>query len=374
MAAAAIIGGGAALIGTGVNIWSAVNNYNDGQKQASFNEEQLKIAQEQINIAKENSEISRQNFELQTKNSHLNALNQVDAYKREISDLQGKMGEYNLSIKEAENQIANYDSWLENYQGQYEQEVASKQAHIESLKASGKESYDNFMNAIGYNDAVAGATGRVGANTSQAKMAGMLDRNLVDYVGEDRRLDEAGGLYGAQMTAANMEMEQLKIDLEAQRAEVQGNRNVLWEAIGTEENPGLYRQGLARTKQNIMEADAEWAKLQKFILENFPTGHSFDAAIDAQGGGPLAYTPPAVRTAGLTGESVLIEDNWSAPESQWLYAGRKNDLYQPPTPPALTPASLKTAGLEINPDEDEEIIKSGLLGAIKVAAKVASKT
>jgi hypothetical protein len=303
MPAIPIIGAAAAVVGAGVSIWSAVNNYNQGEQQASFNADQLEIAQGQINIAKENSEISRQNIELQTKNSHLNAINQIRGIQKEVTDLKAAQIQGTIDIRDAESQVESYDKWLENYSGQYTQEVASRQAQTDQFKAAGKEVYENFLNTIGYNDAVAGATGRVGANTSQAKMAGMLDRHLVDYVGEDRTLDANGGLYGSQMTAANLEMEQLKTDLEFQRQEMTANRENVLATIGD------YQQAQVLREENIKESEEAKGEIEDFIENNFGTPEE-DPADLLKSGNLFGGAGPTI----------------ARPVNPWVYAGRKTPL------------------------------------------------
>jgi len=155
--------------------------------------------------------------------------------------LQGQLQGIDTDIRETEAQIQSYDQWLASYGNQYAQEVQSKQVQTDTLMASGRETYENFLNAIGYADADAGATGRVGAGTSQAHTTGMLDQKLVDYVGEDRMLDATGGLFGSQLTAANMEMGQLRVDLELQRQQVQIDRNIANESLtGYNQTKGDY--------------------------------------------------------------------------------------------------------------------------------------
>ena len=146
-------------------------------------------------------------------------------------DLENQLKGMDLDIRETKEQITSYDQWLGNYSDMLAQKKQSQQAQIDALKASGKETYDNFLNAIGYSDAMAGATGRVGAGTSQAHTTGMLDRKLVDYVGIDRSLDGTGGLFGSQLTAANMEMDQLKIGLGVERQQVETNRRIASESL-----------------------------------------------------------------------------------------------------------------------------------------------
>jgi hypothetical protein len=229
-----------ALAGVGSVITNAVTGY-----------EQNKINNDMVDIAEKQAQIARDNYELQVKNSKLNAESQVRDIDKGIFDLESKVGEYELGIREANSRIDSYDKWLDNYESMYAQETASKQAQTDQLTASGKEAYDNFMNAIGYGDALAGATGRVGAGTSQSYTTGALDRKLVDYVGEDRTLDETGGLYGSQLSAANMEMQQLRTDLEFQQQEMQGNRDIASSTLAD------YEQAITKTQDSITKSRAE---------------------------------------------------------------------------------------------------------------------
>jgi septal ring factor EnvC (AmiA/AmiB activator) len=213
--------------------------------------------------SKKQNDIARDNLELQKKNSKLNAESNLRDIDKGIFNLESKVGEYELGIREANSRIDSYDKWLNNYGSMYAQETASKQAQTDQLTASGKEAYDNFMNAIGYSDALAGATGRVGAGTSQSHTTGALDRKLVDYVGEDRMLDENGGLYGSQLSAAQMEMQQLRTDLEFQQQEMQGNRDIASSTLAD------YEQSIIKTQNSITESKAERDSLQQFIADNF---------------------------------------------------------------------------------------------------------
>jgi hypothetical protein len=221
------------------------------------------IAQEQVNIAQGSNSISQQQLALEKKNSELNARSQILGYEREIDDLEAAKSQYGIEIRNAESQIESYDTWLGNYSAQYAQEVGSKQVQTDQLKASGQDAYENFLNAIGYSDAQAGATGRVGAGTSQSYVTGGIDRKLVDYVGEDRTLDEYGGLYGGQLTSANLEMEQLKFDLESQRYEMEKNRGNTLETISD------YQQSIEMTNSSIAKSKTAITDLEQFINANF---------------------------------------------------------------------------------------------------------
>jgi hypothetical protein len=191
-------------------------------------------------IAKQQSQIT--GIQMNAANAANTASNQIAQYDRWLanySDLyaqqvQSKQAQIDslvanrqAHVNSANNEVAQYDRWLDNYGDMYAQQVQSKQAQTDTLVASGKETYENFLNAIGYADAAAGASGRVGAGTSASHVTSMLDRKLVDYVGEDRTLDEHGGLFGSQLTAANMEMGQLKANLQRQRMDVLGNKKTI---------------------------------------------------------------------------------------------------------------------------------------------------
>jgi len=169
---------------------------------------------------------------VQGKKANDNAQKQLDNSRAtEKFNLEQQLAGIDTDILETKEQIISYDQWLSNYGSQYAQEVQSKQAQTDALNASGRETYENFLNAIGYADAAAGASGRVGAGTSQAHTTSMIDRKLVDYVGADRTLDATGGLFGSQLTAANMEMGQLKADLQLQKQQVETDRRIAEQSL-----------------------------------------------------------------------------------------------------------------------------------------------
>ena len=203
--------------------------------------------------------------DLAMKNSYLSGQNTIRDYEKSIADLESSKIQYGIDIRDAQSQIDSYDKWLANYSDQYTQEVQSKQSQTDQFMASGKETYENFLNAIGYSDAMAGATGRVGAGTSQAHTTTMFDRKLVDYVGADRILDANGGLYGSQLSAQNMEMDQLKLDLDFQRQEMETNRNLALSSIDD------WQQAINMTDQSIAKSTTAKNDLQSFIDLNFNT-------------------------------------------------------------------------------------------------------
>jgi hypothetical protein len=204
---------------TGVSDW---DRYYDAQ---------ISGQQAQITSLNANSQIAANNAANQIAQYDRWLANYDDMYAQQVQSKQASIDSLvagrQVMVNNANNEIAQYDRWLANYDDMYAQQVQSKQASIDTLVASGKENYENFLNAIGYADAVAGATGRVGAGTSSSHITAMLDQKLVDYVGEDRTLDEHGGLFGSQLTAANMEMQQLKANLERQKMDVLGNKQTI---------------------------------------------------------------------------------------------------------------------------------------------------
>jgi len=257
MPAIPIIGAVAGVVSAGAAIAGTVIGAKQGAKANEIAQQQQAIAQQQLT--------------LQTQNSYLNGLNTIRDYEKSIADMEGAKIQYGIDIRDAHSQIESYDKWLGNYSAQYAQEVQSKQAQTDQLVSSGKETYENFLNAIGYADAMAGATGRVGAGTSQAHTTAMFDRKLVDYVGEDRTLDANGGLFGSQLTAANMEMDQLKIDLEFQRQEMVANRQNMQDTIGD------WQRAIELTDQSIQNSTAAKNDLQAFIDKNFGGGGTINS-------------------------------------------------------------------------------------------------
>jgi hypothetical protein len=268
MPAVAIVAGVAGVIGAGAAVAGAITGAQQGAKANATAQKQTDIAREQL--------------DLQTKSAGLSGLNSVRDYEKSIADLEGSKIQYGIDIRDAASQVESYDKWLANYSGQYAQETASKQAQTDALKASGKETYENFLNAIGYADAQAGATGRVGGNTSQGKTTGMLDRKLVDYVGTDRTLDASGGLYGSQLTTANLEMEQLKVDLDFQKQEMTANQANTLATIGD------YQKAVELTNQSIQNSTEAKRDLERFIYQNFGVGKLNDLPMPEGGiSGPL---------------------------------------------------------------------------------------
>jgi hypothetical protein len=220
-----------------------------------------KIANNQLTVA-------RDQLALNEKETALNAVDSLRTYDKDIAQLRGDYAQLGIDIRDTQTQIASYDKWLSNYSAQYEQEVQSKQAQTDVLKASGLESYMGFMNAIGAQDALAGATGRKGGATSTGAVTRSIDQKMVDYVGADRTLDASGGLFGSQLAAANMEMGQLKVDLGFQQQEAIMNRENLIQSLGE------LQSAQSSTSTSIRNAQSSQDGLAAFIQRNFGNVYS----------------------------------------------------------------------------------------------------
>jgi predicted kinase len=165
--------------------------------------------------------------------------------EKDRAQMQGQIAQYELDIENAQAQVESYDKWLENYQGMYDQQMAARNAQAEALKSSGQEAYNNFMNAIGYSDAAAGATGRIGGGTSAGEATRQIDRELVNYAGEDRSLGGYDGLVGEQLLAMNLETDQVRKDLEFQLYEQEKNREIQFRTIEQ------YKDAISRTRDAL---------------------------------------------------------------------------------------------------------------------------
>jgi hypothetical protein len=226
------------------------------------------IGNEANKISNKELTVSKNQFELSQKEAGLNAVETLRTYDKDIAQLKGDYAQLGIDIRDTQTQITSYDKWLSNYSAQYAQEVQSKQAQTDALKASGKESYDAFINAIGSQDALAGASGRKGGGTSAGAVTQGIDQKLVEYVGADRSLDENGGLFGSQLTAANMEMGQLKVDLGFQYQEATMNRSNVAQSLGD------LQSAQATTKTSILNAQSSQNSLAQFISKNFGNVYS----------------------------------------------------------------------------------------------------
>jgi hypothetical protein len=70
-------------------------------------------------------------------------------------------------------------------------------------------------------------------------------------------------LYGTQLTAANLEMDQLKLDLDFQRQEMEANRANTIATIGD------YQNSIKLTNKSIADSTEAKTDLQEFIAKNF---------------------------------------------------------------------------------------------------------
>jgi hypothetical protein len=237
-----------------------------------FGNKNLEIAEDQYQLQKSSYELDRQN-------TYLDTLNTIYGFDKDIEVLKGDKAQIDIDIRDTQTQIGSYEKWLSNYQAMYDAETGSAQAQIAELnystekaynglmdsiaenEYSGKQTYQSLVESLGYVDAVTGATGRVGANTSMAQVGLRAKENITDFVGSDMTLDETGGIYGQrissinrdivglvgddksfdetgglyalQKSAADKNYGQLLVDLDFQKQEKESQKIILSESLST---------------------------------------------------------------------------------------------------------------------------------------------
>jgi hypothetical protein len=221
-----------------------------------FGNKNLEITEDQYQLQKSSYELDRQN-------TYLNTLSTVYQFDKDIEALKGDKAQAEIDIRDTKTQIDSYQKWLDNYNDMYDAETTSAQAQIKELESSGKQAYEGLMEAIGYNDALAGATGRVGTNTSTAKIGSFAKEQLTDYVGTDLTLDANGGLYGLQKSAADKNYGQLLVDLDFQKQEKEVQKTILGESLAT------LSASQDTISQSITDAETRKGELQAWVDENF---------------------------------------------------------------------------------------------------------
>jgi exonuclease VII small subunit len=233
-------------------------------------------------------QLEQQQLALESANYQLNAQNQYwqqqDAIETGLLELAGERNQNQIDIWDAEAQIASYDAWLGNYEN-------LKAAELGQVKSQGQAAYETLMSALGQADAVAGATGRVGAGQSMNYAGGMLKQKVVDYAGEDMRLNAVYGADGKLDERLSgqygLVYDQKALDLEWQRASAEGQVGVLNKALALyNQNISLYDQREASLKA----AQSSMGSLESWISQ-------------------LAYTPAETEQKGFL----------AAPEGKLFY-------------------------------------------------------
>jgi hypothetical protein len=171
-------------------------------------------------IQSQQYDLGRDQIKATAAGAYIDSLSQITA-------MEGAIKQYNVDLKEYSEQAASYDQWLGNYQNLYDMEMGAKEAEIAQFQQAGLESFENFKNAVGMQDAAAGMTGRVGAGTSAAAAAERTDKQLVAYAGEDRSLAGNDGLYGLQNKVMGLQKADLNLDLENQKTGIEGSLEAL---------------------------------------------------------------------------------------------------------------------------------------------------
>lgn len=160
-----------------------------GSGSSSSSSSSTSTSQAELNLIEENNRLQRQNTLIQGQSDLMNV-------RSSILGMEESIAQYGIDVLDYQTQISGYDQWLGNYQNLYDMETKAKDAEIARFKQSGLESFNSFMDALGGADAVAGATGRVVAETSSAGATGLIDQALVSFAGTDRSLEGDDGTYG----------------------------------------------------------------------------------------------------------------------------------------------------------------------------------
>jgi multidrug efflux pump subunit AcrA (membrane-fusion protein) len=227
-----------------------------------------------------NAKSQKEQLALQREQMYYDILGQTYAMDAQIVGIKNEQRQLEIDRLDYGSQISSYQGWLDNYADMYAAETTSAQAQIAELDLSGKQQYQNLLNTLGYADAVAGATGRVGAGSSMAAVGGAARRSVTDYVGADMTLDKNGGLFGLQRTAADLNYGQLQLDLENQRAEALGQMDILRQSLDiTDEAYDAYTQSIA-------DAQSTRSEFQKFL--DAYTGKNQPAAASSSAPDPVA--------------------------------------------------------------------------------------
>jgi hypothetical protein len=203
--------------------------------------------------------ISEQQLALQRESLRLQGKGMLIDADASITSIRGELEQNKIDIADYTTQISSYDQWLNNYGNLYDMETTAKDAEIAQFKQSGLESYQNFMNALGGADAVAGMTGRVGAGTSMALASGQIGQRLESYTGADRSLEGDDGIYGQQAKVQELQKADLITDLENQYTSMSGQKTT------TEEAKARAEKASAEYEKNLKSAQAERARLQEYV-------------------------------------------------------------------------------------------------------------
>jgi predicted nucleic acid-binding Zn-ribbon protein len=207
----------------------------------------------------DSSWVMEQQLELQKKQTQLQGRGAIVDAEAAIAGMQGQIDQYEIDLLDYGQQIKSYDQWLGNYENLYRMNTLAKDAEIAQFKQSGLESYESFKNAIGLNDADAAMTGRLGAGTSSAAVAGQLDRDLVTQFGADRSLEGNDGIYGMQSEVQDLQKQDLIIGLENEKASMEGNKEVAQQATARTQ------EAVTSAEKNKAAAEAEKNKLKEFV-------------------------------------------------------------------------------------------------------------
>ncbi len=215
------------LIGAGVGLFSSASNasYNAQLQQLNAQEAEMNAVEKlQLNFINNFSTYS-------------------DAtYQKNTLGLQVKNNR--LQLKQTNSNISAYDQALSRYDTQYA-------AGLKNLQSQGRSQYYTLMEQFGGINVSNAARGQNGGSGSASLIAQMAKNQVIDYAGEDMKLDANGGTYGYSLT-------DYFLDQLADLNESKGNRQIQTESWD------VYHDTLIQNMDNYDTSK----KLQETSLEN----------------------------------------------------------------------------------------------------------
>lgn len=227
LATLSIIGGIISTIQAGVGLFSSASNAAYSAQLQELNSQQAEMsAVEKLQL----------NF-INNFSTYSDA-----SYQKNTLGLQIKNNR--LQLKQTNANIGAYDQALSRYDTQYA-------AGLRNLQSQGRSQYYSLMEQYGGVNVSNAARGQGGGSGSASLIAQMAKNQVIDYVGEDMKLDANGGTYGYSLT-------DYFLDQLADLNESKGNREIQTESWD------VYHDTLI---QNMDNYDTS-SKLQDTSLEN----------------------------------------------------------------------------------------------------------
>ncbi len=202
-----------------------------------------------------NAALSAQLQELNAQEAEMNAVEKLQlnfvnnfstysdaTYQKNTLGLQVKNNR--LQLKQTGSNISAYDQALSRYDTQYA-------AGLKNLQSQGRSQYYSLMEQFGGVNVANAARGQMGGSGSASLIAQMAKNQVIDYVGEDMKLDANGGTYGYSLT-------DYFLDQLADLNESKGNRDIQAQSWD------VYHDTLIQNMENYDTSK----KLQETSLDN----------------------------------------------------------------------------------------------------------